>query len=112
MYGFFAGPYVSSWAGIIKHVTHDNMTHEGRAERVSQARRVFDPAMIIGLPNAERGIGNLVSGPLSEGLIKGLPWKGLVFGGYGSGYGPLIAFTGVTAIFGGATFLWKRVGWM
>ena len=34
-----------------------------------------------------RGIGSVVSGPLSEALIKGQPWQGKALLGYGSGFG-------------------------
>ncbi|KAM0354889.1 hypothetical protein ACHAPU_000726 [Fusarium lateritium] len=112
MYGFFAGSYVSSWPGVVNHLTSDYAAHQGRDENVVRGRGKFDPLMVIGFLNAGRGVGNLISGPLSEGLIKGMPWSGLATRGYGSGYGPLIAFTGATAVVGGATFLWRRVGWM
>ncbi|PTB80155.1 MFS general substrate transporter [Trichoderma longibrachiatum ATCC 18648] len=72
----------------------------------------FDPVMVFGYLAAGRGIGNVVSGPLSEALVKGMSWQGQAAGGYGSGYGPLIAFTGATAVVGGSSFLWKRIGWM
>jgi hypothetical protein len=32
--------------------------------------------------------------------------------GYGSGYGELIVFTGITAAVGGMSFLGKRLGWI
>jgi len=61
---------------------------------------------------AGRGLGNIVSGPLSTALVKGLPWQGQAVGAYGSGYGPLVAFTGVTALIGGGSYLWKKLGWL
>jgi hypothetical protein len=45
-------------------------------------------------------------------MVKGFPWSDSAFAGYGSGYGPLIVFTGVTALLGGGSFLWKRIGWL
>lgn len=71
-----------------------------------------DPSMVFAFLAMGRGVGNVVSGPLSEALIKGEPWLGQAFGGYGSGYGPLIAFTGASAFFGGGSFVWKRLGWL
>lgn len=45
-------------------------------------------------------------------LISGFPWKGKAGAGYGSGHGPLIVFTGVTALLGGASVVWKQFGWL
>lgn len=50
---------------------------------------------------ATRGVGAIVSGPMSEELLKfGLEGKALA-GAYGSKYGVVILFTGVTAVLGG-----------
>lgn len=105
VYGVFAGAYTATWPGIMKQMT---MAPTG----LGAARSAFDPVMVFGLLAAGRGVGNVVSGPLSEALIKGMPWQGQAAGGYGSGYGTLIAFTGTTAVVGGGSFLWKRLGWM
>ncbi|WDK15583.1 major facilitator superfamily transporter [Colletotrichum graminicola] len=99
VYGLFAGAYTSAWPGIMKAVVE----HERERERG------VDPSMVFGMLAAGRGVGNVISGPLSEALIKGAPWKGEAGFGYGSGYGTLIVFTGVTALMGGASFAWKRV---
>ncbi|KAK2058092.1 major facilitator superfamily transporter [Colletotrichum caudatum] len=99
VYGLFAGAYTSAWPGIMKVVVE----HERERERG------VDPSMVFGMLAAGRGVGNVISGPLSEALIKGAPWKGEAGFGYGSGYGTLIVFTGVTALMGGASFVWKRV---
>ncbi|KAL6882483.1 major facilitator superfamily domain-containing protein [Trichoderma longibrachiatum] len=107
IYGFFAGSYTSTWTGVIKQVT-SKPSQPGAAT----AGAAFDPVMVFGYLAAGRGIGNVVSGPLSEALVKGMSWQGQAAGGYGSGYGPLIAFTGATAVVGGSSFLWKRIGWM
>lgn len=107
IYGFFAGSYTSTWTGVIKQVT-SKPSQAG----IANAGAAFDPVMVFGYLAAGRGIGNVVSGPLSEALVKGMSWQGQVAGGYGSGYGPLIAFTGATAVVGGTSFLWKRIGWM
>ncbi|KAI0012481.1 MFS general substrate transporter [Xylariaceae sp. FL0662B] len=99
LYGLFAGAYTTSWPGIMKEVVRKGETSD----------QSYDPTMVFGWLAAGRGIGNVVSGPLSEGLVQS--WKGNNAGyGYGSGYGSLIVFTGVTALFGGASFIWRRVG--
>ncbi|KAI1084998.1 MFS general substrate transporter [Whalleya microplaca] len=100
LYGLFAGAYTTAWPGIMQEVVR-------KGETGGQA---YDPTMIFGWLAAGRGIGNVVSGPLSEGLVQS--WKGNhnAAYGYGSGYGSLIVFTGVTALFGGASFIWRRIG--
>ncbi|KAH7149022.1 major facilitator superfamily domain-containing protein [Dactylonectria estremocensis] len=108
VYGFFAGSYTTAWPGIMRQVTSGQASHSTGSGSGSS----FDPAMVLGMLSAGRGIGNLVSGPLSTLLLRGMPWQGEAAGAYGTGYGTLIVFTGTTALAGGATFLWRRVGWM
>lgn len=98
LYGLTAGGFSSTWAGCIQEVrkTHD------RAE----------PGIVFGLWAAGRGIGSVVSGPLSEALVSGKPWAGEAALGYGSGYGLLILFTGISAMLGGTAWVGKRAGWM
>ena len=50
-----------------------------------------DIGAIYGLLGVGRGLGNVVCGPLSDVLLRGSTGK------YGSGFGPLVIFTGVTA---------------
>lgn len=102
VYGIFAGSFTSTWPGVMKQV----VASEERRQRTA------DPMLIFGWLAAGRGVGNVISGPLSEALIDGLPWKGEVGAGYGSGHGPLIVFTGVTALLGGASVVWKHLGWL
>ncbi|KAI1844810.1 hypothetical protein JX266_009038 [Neoarthrinium moseri] len=101
LYGLFAGSFTSCWPGIMKEVS------------VVGGRRFgyVDPTMVFAWLAAGRGIGNVVSGPLSESLLgSAAAWK--AGAGYGSGYGGLIVFTGVTALFGGASWVWRRVGFL
>ncbi|GAP83210.1 putative major facilitator superfamily transporter [Rosellinia necatrix] len=101
-YGLFAGSFTSAWPGIMK-----DMAQKGQTSMRGQV----DPNMVFGFLSAGRGVGNVVAGPLSETLIRGFPWLGETPAyGYGSGYGSLIVFTGVTALFGGASFVWRRLG--
>jgi len=102
IYGFFAGSFTSTWPGVVKQVVQTE----------DRAGRGVDRSMIIGCLASGRGIGNVISGPLSEVLIKGHPWRGQVGSAYGSGHGTLIVFTGVTALLGGTTVLWRRFGWL
>jgi MFS family permease len=82
-YGIFAGSFTSSWPAVT------NAVH--RKDPLAES------SIILGFLETGRGIGNVVSGPLSEALIKGYPWMNDLKGGYGTGYGTLIVFTGVTA---------------
>ncbi|KAF1981413.1 putative MFS monocarboxylate transporter [Aulographum hederae CBS 113979] len=97
MYGLFAASWPATWPGIMKDV---------KAEKEHA-----DPGMIFACLAAGKGIGNVLSGPLSGALVGVQRWKGAGMG-YGSSYGALIVFTGVTAFFGGWGFVARRVGWI
>ncbi|KAI0407633.1 major facilitator superfamily transporter [Xylaria palmicola] len=100
-YGLFAGSFTSAWPGIMRDI----------AQKGQSSSRHVDPTMVFGFLCAGRGVGNVVAGPISESLIRGSPWTGeTVAYGYGSGYGGLIVFTGVTALLGGVSFIWRRLG--
>lgn len=98
-YGLFAGSFSSSWPGVMSEVA-----------RVGGKRYGYvDPTMVFGWLCAGRGVGNVVAGPLSQALLSsGNIWKADY--GYGSGYGGLIVFTGVSALMGGASWIWRRTG--
>lgn len=120
LYGMFAGAYTSTWPGIMRQITQGPTSAGGGEDTGSgsgsssggNGGRTFDPIMVCGFLALGRGIGNVVSGPLSEALIANKPWKGDAMAGYGSGYGTLIAFTGTTAVVGGGSYLFRRVGWI
>ncbi|KAJ3539734.1 hypothetical protein NM208_g5370 [Fusarium decemcellulare] len=65
VYGFFAGAYPAPWPAITRQIISDSSTRESYA-----TGRTFDPIMILGVMTAGRGIGNLISGPLSEALLN------------------------------------------
>src|SRR6266516_2605838 len=73
VYGLFAGSFTSTWPGIMREV---------KKRKVSA-----DAGMIFAWLAAGRGIGSVVSGPLSETLLNGEPWLGRAGFAYGSGYG-------------------------
>lgn len=110
IYGLFAGSYSSAWTGIMRDMTEDADTSEA-PDRKPKAGD-FDPVMILGLLAAGRGIGSIVSGPLSQTLIKDVPWNATDIGGFRSEYGPLMIFTGLTAATSGIVILWRRLGWL
>ncbi|KAE8453211.1 hypothetical protein EG329_011278 [Mollisiaceae sp. DMI_Dod_QoI] len=104
-YGFFAGGYSAIWTGMMNEVRRDG--ERGRNAGMGQLMGVFA---------AGRGVGAVLSGPVSEVLLslrkdeklKGGGW------GYGTEYGVLIVFTGVSAFCGvfalGARKWGKEVG--
>ncbi|KAL9624616.1 MAG: hypothetical protein Q9160_001281 [Pyrenula sp. 1 TL-2023] len=101
-YGLFAGSWAAIWPGIMRDVSS-----RGESEGYGHA----DPIMVHGHLCVGRGVGNIVSGPLSDSLIRGMPWQGWdIRGAYGSGFGPLVVFTGLTGLVSGMNFLWKRLG--
>lgn len=105
-YGLFAGSYTSAWTGLMRQVTTD--------KTISARYRCddIDPVMVLAVLAAGRGIGSVLSGPLSQALVNGMPWQDEAFAAYGSGYGPLILFTGITATLTGIVLPWKYIGWI
>lgn len=65
---------------------------------------------MFGLLAGGRGIGSVISGPLSSALMQQGSITGQENGeiGYTTDYGALILFTGVTAIFGGWSWMWHH----
>ena len=95
LYGFFAGSFSTTWTGVMQEVKkHDNTAESN---------------LVMGLLVAGRGIGSVVCGPMSEAFLKGNPWKGDAALGYGTGFGALIVFTGVTTALGGMGFGAKKL---
>jgi len=85
-YGFFAGGYSSTWGGILK-------------EMKAQDQGV-ETGLMFGLLSGGRGIGFVISGPLST-LLLDSAWTQTKSWGYGTRYGPMILFTAVSALLGG-----------
>ncbi|KAJ3548415.1 hypothetical protein NM208_g1014 [Fusarium decemcellulare] len=100
LYGLFGGSWSSTWPGIMRDVSQS-----GESEGYPYA----DPVMVHGQLCIGRGVGNIIAGPLSDSLIKGMPWQGKALGGYGSGYGILILYTGLTGLVSGMNFIWKKL---
>lgn len=87
VYGLFAGSFTSTWPAIMNEVVKKS--------------QLADPSIVFGFLATGRGIGNIVSGPLSDALIKGSWSYDPSAFAYGTTYGTLIIFTGITALFGG-----------
>lgn len=94
-YGFFSGGFPATWAGCSHPV---------------QREYPVDIGMVVALFTAGKGISNIVAGPLSGALVTSDPWKGKAEFAYGSGYGLLFAFAGITACFACAGWIGKKAG--
>jgi MFS family permease len=92
-YGTFAGGFSAVWSAMIREVRSENCEAK---------------LGMLGLFSGGRGVCCAVSGPLAGALLKGAPFKGEWVLGYGTGYGPLMLFTGVSALLGLVCFGAKR----
>lgn len=95
-FGFFAGGYSATWGGVINEL-------EGEA---AQRNEAIDAGMVYGLLNGARGIGYVSGGLASVPLLKAGSAISVGNFAYGTSYGPLIVFTGLSSLFGGG-LLWK-----
>lgn len=97
LYGLTAGSYSTAWTGLIKDIQRKSTS--------------ADYNVVFGFLAAGRGIGAIVSGPLSETLIasgdKLLKTAEL---GYDTKYSTLIIFSGCTALVGGCSWIVRKVG--
>lgn len=99
-FGLFSGSFPAVWPAVMRETAK-----RGEARGFGYV----DTLMIYSLLCVGRGIGNIVSGPLSEALIEGRPWEGTAIGGYGSGFGGLIVFSGVTSLLSGMNTPWYHL---
>ena len=84
-YGIFAGGYAATWTGCVSEIQRDAIEAEA--------------GVVFGMMAAGRGLGAVMSGPVSETLLS---YGSLnLNGAYGTKYGVLIFFTGITAVLGG-----------
>jgi MFS family permease len=91
IYGFFAGGYSSTWGGMLKEM-------EAEAAERNEA---IDSGMVYGLLNGARGIGFVGGGLAGVQLLKAGDGGSNANFGYGTKYGPLIIYTGLTTALGG-----------
>ncbi|TKX27491.1 MFS transporter-like protein 3 [Elsinoe australis] len=82
LYGVFAGGYSACWAGV--------------SGPLKSKWPLTETGMIVSLLSVSRGLGSVISGPLSGVLVQADSWAGADFA-WGSGYGSVIAFSGLTA---------------
>ncbi|KAH8883101.1 MFS monocarboxylate transporter [Thozetella sp. PMI_491] len=95
-YGIFAGGFSSTWTGC--------------TQPVRRKYPAVETGMMIAVFSAGKGIGAVISGPLSGALMKSDAWRDHIGYGFGSGYGYLIVFTGVTASFASIGWFGKLFG--
>lgn len=90
-FGFFASAYSATWGGVMNDMEND----------AAQRNEAIDSGVLYGLLNGARGIGYVSGGLISVPLIKAGSTAPLGSLGYGTIYGPLIIFTGLSLAFGG-----------
>ena len=90
LYGFFAGGYSATWGGVVKEIER-----EGNA-----LDEVVDTGLLFGLLNGGRGLGYVAGGFAGSELMKA-GGMGYHDWAYGTKFGSLIIFSGVSAAFGG-----------
>ncbi|TAQ88874.1 hypothetical protein B7494_g2809 [Chlorociboria aeruginascens] len=106
LYGFFAGGFSSTYSGVLRELKEENERNEMAAGRSESGISHIDTGLVMGFLLGARGVGFLVAGPLSSAILGG--WKSAEFA-YGSDFGKLVVFTGVTAFFGSWGWMWKRL---
>ncbi|KAK4609462.1 MFS-type transporter pynF [Fulvia fulva] len=95
--GFFAGGYSSTWGGWIKDLEQEAVARN----------EAIDTGMLYGLFNGARGVGYVISGVAGVELLQVGSVQENMRWGYGTKYGALILFTGVSAVVGGWSVLWR-----
>lgn len=96
-FGFFSGGYSATWGGVLNELEREAA---GRNEAI-------DSGMVYGLLNGVRGIGYVSGGLASVLLLKAGSISSSGRFAYGTTYGPLIIFTGISSVIGGWVLLWK-----
>lgn len=98
LYGFFGGSFSSTWPGVVVETVRQNPSAES--------------SLIYAMLVAGRGIGSVLSGPLSTSFLKAPPLTDDFSFGYGSKFGWLIFFTGIAHLLGGAGYVARKIGWV
>ncbi|KAI2604502.1 MFS general substrate transporter [Hypoxylon fragiforme] len=117
LYGFFAGGFSSTWSGILHELKRTSTTTSS-----SSTDPHIDTGLIFGMLLGGRGLGFVLSGLVGPALLKASPSNpnnplrvtgaAADFSGYATQYGPMIIYTGFTALLGGWAWFWsagKRV---
>lgn len=88
VWGMFGGGFSATWSGYAPAMKQGNPSAH------------VDVGLVLALMAAGRGVGAVISGPLSERLLE-MGWNSHASFAYGTAYGVLIVFTGVTTAFSG-----------
>ena len=96
LYGTFAAGFAATWTGV--------------TDQVRRKYPATDTGMIIATMAAGKGIGSIVSGPISGALVRSDAWRNSAAYAFGSGYGYLILFSGLTAGFSLIGWCGKKCG--
>ncbi len=96
-YGFFAGGYSSTWGGWITELERE----------ASENNEAINTGMIYGLMNGARGVGYVVGGLAGVELLKVGAVGDSPKWAYGTKFGAIIVFTGITSIIGGWSIVWS-----
>lgn len=91
VYGFFAGGFSSTYPGVEKELKNQDDS--------------LDTGLVIGCLLGGRGVGYVVSGPASGGLLGA--WRASGSWGGGNEYRGVVLVTGITAVLGGMGWEWK-----
>ncbi|KAK5118294.1 hypothetical protein LTR62_002807 [Meristemomyces frigidus] len=86
LWGLSGGGFAATWAGC--------------TAAIQKSCRSLDAGLVMSLLCAGKGVGSVLTGPISEKLLQVQPWHGAAFA-YGGEYGAVIVFTGITAVAGG-----------
>lgn len=96
-FGFFAGGYSATWGSVLNELERE----------AAEKNEAIDVGMLYGLLNGARGIGYVSGGLAGVPLLKAGSGISLGSFGYGTAYGPLIIFTGISSVLGGWALLWR-----
>lgn len=94
LWGLTGGGFSANWAGC--------------AAAIRKSGYHVDTGMVISLLCVSKGVGSVVSGPISERLLQISPLDNAGFA-YGTRYGAMILFTGLSATLGGIACVGKLV---
>nr|OQO32068.1 hypothetical protein B0A51_00606 [Rachicladosporium sp. CCFEE 5018] len=97
IWGLTGGGYAANWSGV--------------AMAIKQSGVHVETGLIISLMCVSKGIGSLVSGPISEQLLLAGGMSGSK-GAYGTEYGAIILFTGICLAFGGIACVGRLAKWV
>ncbi|RMY69438.1 hypothetical protein D0863_06460 [Hortaea werneckii] len=97
IWGVFSGSWAATWTGAAAAIRSKEPTGSN-----------MDITTVIALFAAAKGVGSVISGPLSEKLVDiQANWQAAY--AYGSSYAGLIVFTGVAVTLGGLSWVGRLV---